>query len=359
MSPDPAAAPTDPVLATLYEVQIHFATFRQLTGVDDPMELTLDRLRRTRERLAREHHAVRTKHRGEDITCLAWTVGVFWLLPDGVSEYVKAIEKSNAEKEGPGIHPVWRLTVREILDSHIANLRQLVLWVAYDLMTIDALKQKLPRDHVTLKTEFARCERVVVDLIQELSQERERFSKVLSDEVELYERAIMTERMIEAGDVTEGELGYTVETLRAAQKRIEDLCRRELAVYEQVLTMTRGRIQEGLRGGERAQLARTSRWDVAMHRFEEPPEGFMGLASLVSFERRRLAAIVATREEELGPSDEGEALLEESKALDEAEKKPPAPPPEEEVVAEPEKPPKPAKKKLVRRMATIDRRGQT
>lgn len=346
MRSDSATSSSDPILATLYKVQVHFVTFRQLTGVDDPRELTLDRIRRTGERIIRADQIVRSKHEGQDITCLAWTVGAFWLLPEGVNEYIEAIQQSDSITNGFSPQPVWRLTMSEMLDQHLGNLRQLVLWVSYDLMSIDALKEKMPRDHVTLKNEFARCERVVLDLIQELSQERERFSKVLSDEVELYERAIMTERMIKSGELTETALGYTLENLKQAQQRIHELCRRELAIYEQVLNLTRGRMQQGLREGERAHLSRTSRWDYAFSRFDDPPEGLMGRASLVTFERRRLASLVSAREEELGPSKEGETLLAESKTLDEARKTPRARPVERV---------KEAKKKLIRRVSQIKR----
>lgn len=72
----------------------------------------------------------------------------------------------------------------------------------------------------------------------------------------------------------------------------------------------------------------------------------MGRASLVTFERRRLASLVSAREEELGPSKEGETLLAESKTLDEARKTPRARPVERV---------KEAKKKLIRRVSQIKR----
>jgi len=137
--------------------------------------------------MGREEQVVRSKHSGQDVTCLAWTVGAFWLLPEGVDAYTRVMAQNRSPDGQATMYPVWRLTLREILDKHLGNLRQLVLWVAYDLLTIDKLKDKLPRDHVGLKTEFARCERVVADLIKELSQERERFRKILSQEEELYE----------------------------------------------------------------------------------------------------------------------------------------------------------------------------
>jgi hypothetical protein len=68
------------------------------------------------------------------------------------------------------------------------------------------------------------------------------------------------------------------------------------------------------------------------------------MASLVAIERRRLAVIVAAREEELGPSAEGMALLAESKALDEAREK---------------APPKLVKKRLVRRTRPNERPQKT
>lgn len=333
MCADDTAGGADPILATLHKVQIHFATFGQLTGVDDLRKLTLHQIRRTREWMAREDQIVRSKHEGKDITCLAWTIGAFWLLPQGVNEYFKAVKESRSIGNGSSIQPTWGLTLREMVIQHVGNLRQLALSLAYDLVTIDALEEKLFRHHVNLKKEFDRCEHVVADLIQDLLMERDRLGELLSDDnVELYERLCMVERMFRTGEATETTLGYTLEDVKQAQQRLEQLCRRQLTVYEQL----RERLGEGLRGGERTQLAHTSHLDYGLYQLGELPEGFVGLASLVTFERKRLAALVAAREEELGPSEEGKSLLAQSKELDEAR-----------VVAraKPEEPAKPIKKK--------------
>ncbi|MFH1740481.1 MAG: hypothetical protein ABIH23_15840 [bacterium] len=351
MCPEDTIAPPDPVLAVLYEVQVHFASFRQLTGVDDPWHLTRDRIKRTHERMGREDRIVRAQYEGKDVTCLAWTDGAFWLLPEGVEKYAAAIEETRAAGDGAPTQPVWRMTLRELLVQHTGNLKQLVMSVAYDLVAIESLREKLPTDHTMLKNEFARCERIVGDLIEELLKERERLGKVLGNNVELYERVLITEQMLERGEISEESLGYSSQDLRRAQSRIRDLCQEELTVYEHVLNVARGRVQEGLRGGEHTQLTRTSRWDYTFHQFEEAPSGFLGLSSLVSFERRRLAAIVASREKELGESEEGKTLLQTAAEID----RPKEPPPEEPTPPPKEEAPKEVKKKLVRRMATADR----
>jgi len=348
-------APPDRVLSTLYKQQIHFATFRQLTGVDDPWQLTKGKIQKTRELMGREDRIVRAQHEGKDITCVVWTDGAHWLLPEGVKEYAKSVESLRQGGNGLPIQPVWRMTLREMLSQHFANLRQLVLSIAYDLVTIDNLKEQLPNDHIMLKKEFQRCEAVATDLIQELMDERERLGKVLTNNVELYERIMITERMIQTGETSEAVLGYSLNDLKAAQQHVRELCQRELSVYEHVLNLTRGRVQEGLRGGEQTQLTRTSRWDYAAHQFEEPPKGMVGLAFLVSFERKRLTAIVRSREEELGPTDEGQGLLAQSESIDH----PPPPEPEAEAPPAPERTEaekKEARKKLVRRMAAAQRR---
>lgn len=344
----------DPILSALNKARIYSATFRQLTGVDDPLDLTLDRIRGTRESMARYDRVVRARYVGRDVTCLAWTEGAFWLLPQGVREYFRAIEEVHSRGDGWKVLPLWRLTLREMVANHLGNLKRLILSVAYDLVTIDAFREQLPRDYTMLKKEFSRCERVAAELIGDLLQERDRLVKLLDGvtgrNVELYERAYMTERMIETGQVTTRDLGYGLEDLKRAQQRIHELCQRELAVYEHILNLTRGKMQEGLRGGERAQLARTNRMDYAFHQLDEVPEGFGGMVSLVAFERRRLATLVAAREEELGPSEEGGALLTESKALDEA---PPVAPPK------PKEPPRVIKRKLVRRTDSVKPRRKT
>ncbi len=362
--PDDSIAPPDRVLSALYKVQVHFATFRQLTGVDDPWQLTKGKIQKCRELMGREDRIVRGQHPGEDITCVAWTDGAHWLLPEGVKNYSKTVETAQRSDNGLLVQPVWRMTLREMLSQHFANLRQLVLSIAYDLVTIDNLKEQLPSDHIMLKKEFQRCEQVVSDLIQELMDERDRLGKVLTNNVELYERIIITERMIQSGETTEAILGYSVNDLKAAQEHVRDLCQRELSVYEHVLNLTRGRVQEGLRGGEQTQLTRTSRWDYAIHQFEEPPEGMVGLASLMSFERKRLSAIVRSREEELGPTEEGQEVLAQAESVEQPPAPEPEAPPEPKVEEPKEETPqekearkeREAKRKLVRRMAAAERR---
>ncbi|HQQ00922.1 MAG TPA: hypothetical protein PLY86_20910 [bacterium] len=357
MPPEDSIAPPDPILAVLYEVQVHNCSFRQLTGVDDPWQLNRSRIERTRDRMAREDRVARGQYPGKDISCIAWTDGAFWLLPEGVQKYAEAMDRNRSLANGRSIQPIWRMTLRELLLQHTANLRQLVLSVAYDLVSIEILKEKLPSDHAMLKKEFARCEKIVGDLVEELLKERERLGKVLTENVELYERTLITEQMLRRGEVSEEVLGYTVEDLRRAQDRVRDLCQQELNVYQHVLGVSRGRMQEGLRSGEHTQLTRTSRWDYTFHQFAEPPEGFMGFAMLVSHERKRLAAIVSSREEELGFSEEGKELLDMSKKLDTIPEPGKAPAVEEPPQEPPtkEEPPKEAKKKIVRRMATADR----
>ena len=352
MPPEDSIIPPDPILAVLCEVQVHNSSFRQLTGVDDPWQLNRARIERTRDRMAREDRIARGQYPGKDLSCIAWTDGAFWLLPEGVQKYAETIDRNRSPANGRTVQPIWKMTLRELLLQHTANLRQLVLSVAYDLVTLEGLKEKIPSDHAMLKKEFERCEQIVGDLVEELLEERERLGKVLTENVELYERTLITEQMLRRGDISEETLGYTMEDLRRAQDRVRDLCRQELNVYQHVLNVSRGRMQEGLRTGEQTQLTRTSRWDYAFHQFEEPPEGFVGFAMLVSHERKRLAVIVASREEELGPSEEGKELLDLSRKLD-------ASPESKEVPAEEElaqgTPPGEVKKKVVRRMATAER----
>ncbi|MFH1739153.1 MAG: hypothetical protein ABIH23_09100 [bacterium] len=314
---DHHTAANDPILSALDKAQVHFADFQKLTGVDDVRELTFNRIRKTRERIAREDRTVRFNNSGNGVTCLPWTVGAFWLRHEGLLEYFKVVQRVNATQGNSGVQPAWQLTVREVVNQHIGNLRQLVLSLAYDWVIIEAFSGKLlSHDHVALNKELTRCEQVVQDLIQKLLVERESIGSLLGVNVELYERAHITERMIHNGDIDETALGSTLEKLRLAQERARELCRQELAVFEQLLEATRGNVEEGLREGERAQFARVNRLDYTFQRIEEIPDGFVGLASLVAFDRRRLAAVVASREEELGPSKEGEALLAQSKVLD-------------------------------------------
>ncbi|MFH1738873.1 MAG: hypothetical protein ABIH23_07675 [bacterium] len=318
MPPNNNAATTDSVLATLRDTQVHSATFQQLTGSANVRDLSLYGIRKIRERIAREDQSVRAGHKGQDVSCLAWKVAAFWLLDEDVGEYYRAVEQSRSNGNGCSYRPVWQLTLRSMFGQHIANLQQLVLLLAYDWVMIDVMQEELGDGDAWWKEALARYEQVVADLIQDLSNQEEGIRKLLGNNIERFERACITERMMENGEIKEGTLGRVIvlETLRRAKKKAAELCRQESAVFERQLGQNRDNVQEGLRKGERTQLARANRLDLAFRQIGQPPAGYSGMASLAAFERKRLAEFVASRENELGSSEEGEALLKESSTLD-------------------------------------------
>ncbi len=313
-------AEVDPIVDTLNRVQVQFLSFSRLTGVDDLRKLTFNRIRKTRERIAREDQELRLKNEHKDLSCLPWTVGAFWLNPQGLNDYFSTVEKIQTDRRGSAVQPMWQMTLRELLNQHMGNLRQLVLSLAYDWAIIELLSGKLAsRDHLTLSKEITRCEQTVQDLIQQFLSEQESLVKLMTVNIEIYERACLTERMIRSGSKAESSVAGTLKNLKRAQERARELCRQELAIFDQLLTSIRGKVQEELRQGEWTQLTRTNRLNFALFQTEELPGGYATLASLVAFERKRLTACVLAREKELGATDEGNSLIAQSQALDKAE----------------------------------------
>lgn len=356
MSNKPATLVPEAAIPILEEKAIIQATFEQLTGTGKPWEINIRKFNELREKLHRVENELRATNPGKEITCIIGERGMYWLFDDAFQAYKEKIEEAVNAIKSDGPMPVWRYTTAELLDSHVSNMRQLIMAVAHDEVLLTMLKESLGDNHIMLNREFENCERNVRAMLDDIRDQGEFLLSTMSHDILMAERCRITREMIERGTISESELGYTANDLREVEKVIDKRCSKELPAYQKRIASLYSIMQEEMRKSESTQLSRASRWVLA-YSLMEPPKGFRGQAEIAQKEHENLATVVASREAELGESEEGKKALKVSKEAELAKEPAPAPTPApEEEKPEPVEVEPAKKKKKMARMATINRR---
>ncbi len=351
MSTRPATLVPEEAIPILEEKAIIQATFEQLTGTGKPWEINLRKFNELRDKLHRVESELRATNPGKEITCIIGEKGMYWLFEEAFNAYKEKIEDAVKAVKEEGPMPVWRYTTAELLESHVNNMRQLIMAVAHDEVMLTMLKESLGDNHVMINREFENCERNVRAMLDDIRDQGEFLLSTMSHDILMAERCRITRDMIEKGAIQESDLGYTANDLREVEKVIDERCKKALPAYQKRIASMYSIMQEEMRKSESTQLARASRWVLA-YSLMEPPEGFKGQAEIANKEHESLATVVASREEELGESEEGKKALKVSEEAAQTK----TPPVEEIPEPEPVEEEPPAKKKKVARMATISRR---
>jgi len=339
MSSIPAVLISDGIVSLLENEALRHISFTELTGKVYPWEIEYKSLQEIRTKLHQAEAVIRNAFPDQDITCVLAGKGAYWLAQSGLDAFIQKLELPLKQLKVNGPVPVWKLTTGEIFTNHVSNMRQLVLAVAHDLVLLEALKESLGTNHNLLTREFQHCERTVCSLLEEIREQGPNLVSAVSDSIMIYERSLITREMLERGEMTEEELGYTRKELNHVIDILDRRCREVLPTYRMRLQMVNNRIMNSLRDGESTQLTRAGRWDYTFAMMGVPPVGYRGQAQVASVEREGMAAVVSFREVELGESDNGQSALsvaEEAKRVVEKPSPPPPPPVEEPSLEEQE-----------------------
>ncbi|MBI1390201.1 MAG: hypothetical protein GC154_17310 [bacterium] len=328
------------------------ATFEQLTGTDKPWEVNLRKFKELREKLRRVEKELRETNADKEITCIIGERGMYWLFEEAFETFREKIDETLKKIKEEGPMPVWRYTTAEMLAAHVNNMRQLIMAVAHDIVLLDLLKESLGDNHVMLNREFENSERTVRAMLDDIRDQGEFLMSSVSHDLLMMERCRITREMIERGDVGEEILGYTAEDLRRVEGILDERCKKEMPAYEKRIASMASIMRDEMRKSESAQLIRASRWVMAYSLLGDAPKGFKGQATMANKEQEGLEAFVASREEELGESEDGKKALTAAKETKPVEA--PAPPPSQE--DEPQAEEEPKKRKRVTGMAYLDRR---
>ncbi len=355
----PAVLISDDQVAQLAKSAICKVSFQELTGTQYPWEIDLKAFQSLKAKLDHIEDALRSANPVLDITCVLTGQGAFWQPREGIESFLKGMDTIRKQIKQEGPYPIWKLTSAEMFSSHLNNMRQLIMAAAHDLVLIDHLKDPLGNNHILMQREFEQVERHVRILLDEITDQGGNLEFAMSKDIILLERVRITEEMFNQGLITEQDLGYSLAELESVQSVLERRCEKDFPKFRQRLQGTYNQVKESLRNGECTQLRRVSHWEMAFAMIGIPPIGYQGQSKLASTERDMMTAVVASREMEAGPSQEGQTALtkaEESRRLVEPGTPPPLMP--EEPVEEPaeelsEASPTTPKKKP--RMAIMDR----
>lgn len=318
MTSHPAVHVSDEFSQLLEREAVYQSSFFELTGAEHPWEITYPAMQSARERFREAEASLRLAHNGAEITCVLSGRGAFWLPRRGLERYLNELDTPIRQLNEVGPPPVWKMTAGELYANHISNLRRLILAAPHDLALLAEVRGSLGGNGDYLQNEFARSEKKVRALVDEIRNQGPALAGMMRDHIALYERATITERMIALGEVAMEDLGYSMEDLREAHRILEDRCRKTLPAFKQRLQAAQNLIRDAMREGESAQLTRSSRWDLAFASMGRPPDHLGGMARLSEREREMYGAVVSSRESELGESESGRSALDGSRACEEA-----------------------------------------
>jgi len=324
----PAVLCSEKIVSFLNDNFLEKALFTELAETEFPWEVDYPKFQRIREKLFHIENALRTQFPQREIACVITGSGAFWLMEETLAEYFRLAQEPLQTLRSTGPLDAWKLTTVEVAVTHLSNLRQLLMAVAHDMILLQFLQESLGNNHLIVMRQFENCEKYVRLLIDEIVRHSSDIVHASSEETILLERCRITQQMLEMDEVSEEELGYTLEELKRVEKVLEKRGGADRPAFRRRAQAAYNKMLASLRDSENAQLNRTSKWLMAFSLLGGAPVGFRGHAELCELERTGMRSIIASRELELGETAKGQEALKEA---DEA-KTATARPMEEEIV---------------------------
>jgi hypothetical protein len=309
MSEKPAVLISEEQAALLKETAICKISFIELTGREYPWEVDHKNVQQIKAKLDHIENALRSANPVLDLTCVVTGDGAFWLPREGLDLFIESYQDKKKAIQRDGPYPIWKQTSEELLHSHINNMRQLILATAHDMVLLERLKDSLGHHHTLFYREFAQAERRVRILLDDIAEHGENFEFATSRDVVLLERVRVTQEMLNRGMAFEEDLGYSADELERVQQVLDKRCEKDHVRFRLRFNGIYNQLRESLRVGECSQLRRVSHWDMAFALIGTAPMGYRGQSQLARSEREILTELVASREEEIGGSDEGQGAL--------------------------------------------------
>ncbi len=305
----PTTLISDEMVQVLEKLAIGKESFQNLTGVEYPWEIDRKTFSIIRERIINLETELRFHYPNRNLLCMATGDSVYWLEETNLGvlqeQMVQTIQ--NLNENGP--MPVWKCTTAETLINHLRNIKRLILAVAHDSILLDQLKNHLGERHKIVSREFQLAERTILDLMNTLHDNGSKIGHALNQDIILLERCRITQEMIQRGEATEKDLGYSQKHLDEAIERITERCRMALPTAPLLIRSLNQFCRDALRKSESSQLTRASRWEILLSLVEDIPEESKAFLQLMSLERNGMSRFVASRERELGISEDGQNAL--------------------------------------------------
>ncbi|MDX9755616.1 MAG: hypothetical protein RBU29_16750 [bacterium] len=309
MNRSPAVFFSSTLLPLLEKHSICKVAYEELTETQFPWEMDRLRLHSTRKKMARIDLNLRAAHTAADITCLLAGEGAYWLDAQGFPPIHTSLQETLDGKRPNASLPIWKMTTAEMYSSHIDNLRRLVLTTSYDGVILEQLKRELGDHHTFFMQEFEHYDRYVRVLLDDMKDQGPNLQFAQSDTIILIERAHITQHILDNHIMTPQQLGYSRQDLLRVIQILEKRCSAETPTFRKRLETISSQMISALRDSEATQLSRASRWEFTFSLLKPAPLGYRGLAKLSTIEREFFQFLVTSREEELGASEQGTAVL--------------------------------------------------
>ena len=159
-----------------------------------------------------------------DITCVIAGEGCFWLDKEGTDHFSQKVRKPSLEEKSNSTMPIWKLTSGEIFNSHIYNMRKLILAVCHDMVLLDHLKESFGQNHTFITRDFSRYERFVRILVDDMKEQGPNLNFALSENIIMLERAEITYKMLQNKTISPKELGYSERDLAKVIEILDNRC---------------------------------------------------------------------------------------------------------------------------------------
>jgi len=327
----PATFISDELIHLLESTCLSKASFLELSGVQYPWDVTANTLSVIREALIHFEKIVRTQCPFQTLICLVTGDAVYWIDEIKLGVLQEQMRQTIQDLNENGPMPVWKSTTAEILTSHLRNIKRLILAVVHDSILLQRLRNDLKDQYKIIHREFQQAERNVLKLLHLLCEYGPKIACAMNQDLIYLERCKITQTMIEQGEITQEELGYSEDQLNRVIDRLNDRCLQALPGAMVLFRSIHNYSMNALRDGESSQLLRASRWEILFSLMDDIPKDSVSYFQLMTFERSGLSVFVDSRERELGASSTGrEAITKANEAKETRENK------EEKIVNEEE-----------------------
>ncbi len=296
--------------------------FEDLTGKKIPWEIEYESFSKMRKILsATEHELRRQSH--DPIFCLCTEKGVYWLEGSKYQNYLENTKEHGRQEIGEPLNQLRRLTTAEINQCHLNNMRALILQTAHDSVVLEQLKMQLHNNYSMVQREAKQSMQTVWRMILEMQGKTHLFNLAEQQFVILFERCMITQDMLDSGEIDKEQLGYDADHLRRVSKLLEERLREYHNHTIESLQSMNQNLKESLRQGEVSQLVRINRWNKIKTYIQDFPEELLSQFAYYNDEKKRIAHIITQRERELGESKEGNKTLMEMDVIEQMQNQSP------------------------------------
>lgn len=286
----------------------HFASFQELTGIEYPWEADTNRFHHAQKNL----YTLDKKNRGNSTTAVTTVVGsegIYWLIGDGLDEFLGKFDEHIRVMQSEGPMPVWRLTSSEMFTDQISNMKRLLLTSIQDRVLMANLKESMGQQSDLMSREFSRSHKSVFKILEDIRQQTGNVEMMYQYDIITMERARITMEMLQRKTTSEDELGYASADLNRAIQFLDHRLRANNPRFMKIIETVQSHLKNDLRHSESNQLSRAGYWDLAFQTMSNVPTSYEGQPRVAHSELRGYRVMVLSREQEMGMSDVGRSAL--------------------------------------------------